>query len=275
VCSELRLDVAGICVALHVQDLLLEDQVRQRYGPFLTDQAEPRATISVIVQEGAEFSPEPVTGAPAGALPVRVDYNHGGFRFESLHEKGFLDLGTGLGRLVLSRSPDGNPENFLRAVYARLSLLSGKLLLHAASVAREDEGFVFFGNSGSGKTTVANLSLEHTVLSDDLSIVSATQSECRVHGLPFRGASFRWPVVNMDVPLRGAYRLRKDREHRLEPLAPAQAMAELMACAPFMAGHADNYDRAMEIVSRVLSLVPVQDLYFRRDKGFWGVVADA
>ena len=58
--SELRLDIAGICVALGVEDVQLAEHIGLHYGPFLTDQVEPAASIEFEVREGAEFFPEPV-----------------------------------------------------------------------------------------------------------------------------------------------------------------------------------------------------------------------
>ncbi len=54
--------------------------------------------------------------------------------------------------------PGGNPENYLRVIYAWRCLEQGALLVHASGVIRRGRGFVFFGPSGSGKTTSARLS---------------------------------------------------------------------------------------------------------------------
>ena len=53
----------------------------------------------------------------------------------------------------------------------------GFFMLHAASVVRNDQGFVFPGFSGSGKTTISRLSaVENHVLCDELTAVTARLS---------------------------------------------------------------------------------------------------
>ena len=59
--------------------------------------------------------------------------------------------------------------NFLRVTYALLLIRHGGFLFHSAGMIRNGCGYLFYGHSGSGKTTVSRLSQNHvTLLSDDL-----------------------------------------------------------------------------------------------------------
>ena len=66
-------------------------------------------------------------------------------------------------------------EYFLRVIYALLVFQAGGLLFHAAGIVRDGQCYLFFGHSGSGKTTVARLSSTDLVLNDDLVVLIPRQ----------------------------------------------------------------------------------------------------
>jgi hypothetical protein len=266
---EIRLDIADICVALHIDDDRIRDGLVSSYGPFVVPNARPRVNVRVEVQDGVQFVP-----LQPGDYVVNVEFPEGRLTFESFFEAGYVDLDSGEGYLVMGRSPYGDLENFLRALYAWLCLERQALLLHAAAVVRDGGAYVFFGNSGSGKTTVAELSSQYQVLSDDLTIVARAEGAYWVHGIPFRGASFDVPLSKVRVPLRGVFRLIKSDRHRANGLRQSQAVAGLLTCLPFVGEHPPNYERAMAICLDLVQHVPAKTLHFCRDKGFWKVVLD-
>ena len=190
--------------------------------------------------------------------------------FESHFEKGWADWTTGQGELVMR--PDGDPENFLRVLYAWHCLAEGSLLVHAAAVIREGRGYVFFGPSGNGKTTISRLSLDNTVLSDDLVIIKKQGETYRVLGVPFRGDFVEGPRTNAAADLRGIFALAKDSAHYVTELTKAEAIARLSACVPFVMGQPANIARVTQVCADLAARVPIRKLHFRRDGGFWEVL---
>lgn len=65
------------------------------------------------------------------------------------------------------------------------------ILIHASSVVVQDKCFIFLGNSGLGKTTLARIFYEHfgenTVLNDDLLVLQKKRKELIVYGTPWVG----------------------------------------------------------------------------------------
>jgi hypothetical protein len=164
-------------------------------------------------------------------------------------------------------------ENFLRVLTASFVLERGGFLLHGAAVVRGGRAHVFFGPSGSGKTTVTHLSPYDTVLSDDLTLVIRGERGYEAAGIPFGMAHHRIPDTRGSFPIASFYRLVKSQSVRRERLHGARAVAEIAGSLPFVMEEKRQAARAIESVGCAIRDVPVYRLEFRRDDGFWDVVA--
>jgi hypothetical protein len=170
-------------------------------------------------------------------------------------------------------APEANIENFLRSIFAWLCLSNGGLLLHAAGVIRDGLGYVFFGPSGSGKTTTSRLaSRTADVVSDDLVIIRLENGIGRLYGVPFRGQLSEAPRANQSAPLKGMFRLRQDTTHSIEPIAHVNAVADLVASSPFVVSDKSLADQLVEVCDRMGKTLPILELHFKRDDGFWKVI---
>ena len=261
----MRIKIADICVALELDDAQTIAQISDRYADFLSPNVTLEVVVRVEVQEGVQFvSPQP------GPWVIRSSFHDNGLTFESYFEAGAVDLATGQGRLLMA--PQGNVENFLRVLYAQLCLDHGALLLHACGVVRDGKALVFFGPSGSGKTTMARLSSDYTVLSDDLVIIKKRNGTYKAYGVPFRGDMPEAPRTNAQTDLYGLFRLKKAALHFTKPLGHSQAVAELISCVPFVIEDLAMSQRAMDICADLVASVPVKELHFSQDQGFWGMI---
>jgi hypothetical protein len=261
----IKIDIADICVGLKLDDAKVAQQISDRYADFLSTDGTPEVTVQIEVREGVQFVPlEP------GLYVINSSFQDGRLTFESYFEAGSVDMATGQGGLLMA--PRGNIENFLRVLYAWRCVHHDALLLHASGVTKNSRAFVFFGPSGSGKTMVARLSLDHIVLSDDLVIVKRTNGTYRVYGVPFRGDMPEAPRTNAQANLYGLFRLKKDTSHFTKPLSHSRAVAELISCVPFVVEDPIMSQRAIDICTDLVASVPVKELHFHRDKGFWRVI---
>jgi hypothetical protein len=163
-------------------------------------------------------------------------------------------------------------ENFLRVLAAHVHLLSGGALLHSAAVVSGGSAHVFVGPSGAGKSTISHAAHAggRTVVSDDLNVLT---SEGALGGSSF----FSEIGARRDdsFPLRAIYRLQKGKEDALRPMGGAEALACLIACAPFV-----NHSRflAHQLWSNLSNLarkVPGHVLTFRREATFWPLLEES
>jgi hypothetical protein len=264
--SAIIVNIANMAVALETQDEQVADRIRQRYAAFLDPTAAPLFVIRLEIIPGALF-----IQPKAGPWVIESSYSQEELTYLSYTERGQINLQSGVG--CLEMAPTAHVENFLRVAYAWLCLQNGGLLLHAAGAIRNGQGFVFFGPSGAGKTTTSRLAARTAdVVSDDLVIIRGDNGRCILHGVPFKGELSDAPRANQSAPLAGLYRLRQDTSHYLEPIPRAQAVAELAAASPFVVREPALSDRLLELCNRIAKTIPVQQLHFRRDDGFWKVI---
>ena len=186
--------------------------------------------------------------------------------------EGWLELETGHGSLVVA---DENPVNaidyFLRVVFSVLGFQAGGFLFHGAGIIHNEGVHVFFGYSGSGKSTIAKLSIDKVILSDDLVLIMPKDGELYVHSTPF------WNVQDDNSPpvmdkLVGLYRLVKDRYVLLEHLTGGEAIAEMIASIPVVTLASNYASRLITCCSTILSAVPCYRLHFKQDDSFWEVI---
>ena len=261
----IKIEIADICVGLKLDNAETTQQILSRYADFLSPDGTPEVTVQVEVREGVQFVPlEP------GLYVINSSFQDGRLTFESYFEAGSADMATGQGKLLMA--PRGGIENFLRVLYSWRCIHHDALLVHSAGVIKDGKAFVFFGPSGSGKTTVTRLSLDHMVLSDDLVIIKRGNGAYRAYGVPFRGDMPEAPRTNAQANLHGLFRLKKDTSHFTKPLGHSQAVAELISCVPFVMEDPIMNQRAMDICTDLVASVPVKELHFSCDKGFWKVI---
>jgi hypothetical protein len=242
-------------------------RIAEYYAAFVIPDSTDAFKVDIREESGSPYIPHD----GSSTWQVRTQSVNGRIDFESHYERGWADRAAMRGELVLRAR--GDPENYLRVLYAWLCLDQSGVLLHASGVISKDKGFVFFGHSGSGKTTVSRLSLDRTVLSDDLVIIKESASgKFWLYGVPFRGDFAEGPRVNANAELAAVFALVKDQEHRVDPLPLPEAIARLAACVPFVMAQPTQSARVVEICTRLVTSVPVRALHFARDPGFWKVI---
>jgi len=157
-------------------------------------------------------------------------------------------------------------ENFLRVLAAHVLLLEGGALLHSAAVVAAGGAHLFVGPSGAGKSTISHAahSTGRSVISDDLNVVTA--------GFTLGGSSFFSEIGTRregSYPLRGIYRLEKGTEDALRPMGEGEALASLIACAPFVNHSRFLAHRLWANLAALVARTPAHVLTFRREATFW------
>lgn len=258
----ISLSVAGIRVTLACDDPDLAARLNKRYRefPFEGDSLFT-GVVNLRSRQGASAPP-----APSMVFRERVLY------FTDEDFSGYIDEGTGYGQLeVQSSHPEDSIDYYFRAIYALLAFRIGGLMFHAAGIVRDGRTYLFYGHSGSGKTTVARLSADALVLNDDLVLLLPQDSGWQVHATPFWNPSQVHPT-RQSAPLAGMYRLVQDKRVFLSKMSSAQALAELVSNVPIIP---EDKFRSSELLIRgvkLLEAIPAYQLHFLPDNSFWNVI---
>ena len=186
-----------------------------------------------------------------------------------------VDRGFTAGEVCLHRPyfPPGQAANPLEYPLDELLLIhllaAGRgVEVHACGVvAPNRQGYLFVGQSGAGKTTMARLwqnAQAGTVLSDDRIILRKIDGTVWMYGTPWHGEA---ELSSPDrAPLKAIYLLRHGATNSLVTLRPAAAAAKLVACSfpPFHDSR--GLDLTISVLDQVVKSLPCYELGFTPDE---------
>ncbi len=135
--------------------------------------------------------------------------------------------------------------------------------IHGCGVVEQSGvGYLFAGQSGAGKSTIAKLWADTgaTVVSDDRVILRRDGAGITMHGTPWHGdGEFAEPIA---APLARIFLLRQAPRHATVPLTAASAAALLFSCSFPVFHDPDALDRTLALLSSIVQTVPVEALAF-------------
>jgi hypothetical protein len=166
---------------------------------------------------------------------------------------------------------------FLYDAFYRTRQMNGRrdndFLMHAAGISKDGRGFIFAGESGAGKTTVSKLSLpEATIISDESIIISEDNGNYWVSQGPVRTEL----ALANDIMVNpcAVFLLIQDKINsvrRLRGYALVKKLVDAIIYVDLSAGvrRIDYFSEKLKFVSAMCNQVPVYELKFTKDKGFW------
>jgi hypothetical protein len=261
--DELSVEIAGLRAAVVTRDRDVLDVVRDRYKGFLSP-GPPDWRIEIDLREAAGHRPD-------GDVLVSRDGERARFVVKRWDFVGTVDLAERRASVTFGDANEYSIDSFLRILYSLALLDAHGLVVHAASLIRNGRAHLFSGPSGAGKTTLARLSPDATLLSDELSIVRLADGRARCHGTPFWGELAR-AGEDRAAPLRGIYFLHHGSRHAVEAITPRRALERLLPNVLFFARDPELTARVLDIAGELVEAVPCFDLSCRLDPGFWEVI---
>lgn len=256
--------IAGIGVTLYCNEQVLLTALQTRYQAFRSE----TATFSLYIERSASL-------LPPGILDADIRYHNGLVLLQSTGYSGSIDLAALTATLQLGASGAFEEvEYFLRVIYALLVFQAGGLLFHAAGIVRDGQCYLFFGHSGSGKTTVARLSSTDLVLNDDLVVLFPTDFQWIAYATPFYNPTQVEPTGPHAAPIKALLRLVQDTTVYLEPIGTGRAVAELVASAPIIPLVPELNRHLITRSLALLNSTQAYRLHFLPDASFWPMVLD-
>jgi hypothetical protein len=259
----LRLNIGTLHFDLHCANQRLLEQLGMRYALFqrvggvglpIHIQWDPASTTEAFSQPTMEF------------VPGKIVLSAEGYRGEiSVTGEAWLN--------ILDADPQYGIDYYLRVAAAQQAYLAGGLLFHGAGIIHREKGYIFYGHSGSGKTTVCTLSSNDLVLNDDLLVLMPGDHGWLAYSTPFWNPSQVKPA-NQNMRIQGFYRLVKDLSVFLKSMSPAQAVSEMIANTPVITGDPANLPVVLERCRQISAAVPQYWLHFLKSATFWKAIND-
>jgi hypothetical protein len=252
----------------------------------------PQATARFLVDnEGADVIVRARWGSLHDQVAGKVSFDSGGLwrlsRQKSNHVFRFTSPAFGTlpykqacfssdftsGDIVLHREyfdprEPVNPLEYPLDELLVMNLLAGRrgVEVHACGVEDSGQGYLFVGQSGAGKTTMARLWQEAgriDVLSDDRIILRCLEGRIWMYGTPWHGEG-QFACATR-TPLTHIFFLGRGETHEVVPVRPSEAVARLMATSfvPFYSASA--LEHVLALFEHVTEAIPCGELRFALD----------
>lgn len=259
----LKIEVAKHIVELRIKESYLLNEVSINYSIFLSD-GEPDIKVDL------ELSPDvPSVDSPLAKLELQRNF----MGIVDDYLMGSVDLKHRYGWVKI------NPKNplyplgtFLRNMFTLLVCLQDEgVVLHAVGLLHNNEVYIFIGPSKAGKTTVAKLSPDKVVLSDDMVVVKKFQGEFMVFPTPCWGDMQTGISQNRPYGINSMFKIIKDKSVYLERLSPAYALADIFT-VPHVPAEFIPEQKMLTTFSEIIFTVPYYGLHFLPEPSFWDCI---
>lgn len=153
---------------------------------------------------------------------------------------------------------DGYIENIClyRAICRQLPTLD-RMLLHAAVLKYEENGYAFLGRSGTGKSTHTGLWMKYidgcSIVNGDKPVLQATSRGFVAYGTPWMGKEGLGDKTS--APLKGLCFLEQAKENAIERLLPAAAATRIFSQI-LLPEDEENAIRTLELTDKLVTQTP-------------------
>ena len=192
----LYLCLGRICVQLAGCDNATVKYITEKCAEFLSSGSDPDFTIEIFYKKGKIPRQETM-------LDLAVTADNGiitgvcgesKIRLNSLRKRGTFHIDI--------RMMPASLENCIRVAFAALLAWKGDILLHATGILRKGLVYLFFGPSEAGKSTIAIMRNDGTVLNDESMVMYIDKDKIKVQGTPFWGDVQGFRSSSTPFPIR-------------------------------------------------------------------------
>jgi len=261
--SEFSLAITDINVRVHCNNEKLADILSERYREFQSRSAIAfSAKIDWVGQD-----------SHTSILDQTITFQGGILRFTAPGYDGFIDEKKGEGTLRFSSTqPVEEIDYYLRVIFALMAYANNGVLMHTAGIVRRGYAYLFFGHSGSGKTTVCRVSSgDYTIINDDLVLLLPEGNSWRAYGTPFSNPTQVKPSA-ISAPVASMYWLTQSKNVAVSNLSASQAIAAMIANVPIIPKDPNRSVHLIDILSKIQKDIPIQELHFLPDNSFWEII---
>jgi len=269
-CLHLSIEIGGIPIRVNTTDADFLNMLQNRYAGFVGSSEHAAIEFDVDLFTPGFVDPD---------ADVRVTQRVGKWALERGDFRAEWEPARRTGTIRQSANPY-SIDAVLRIVHTLVLAQEGGFLMHAASAIRNGKAFLFAGVSGAGKTTISRLApSDATLLTDEISYVrkdgrkdvKKQNLSYVAFGTPFTGELAKLGE-NVSAPISAFYLLAQGPENRIDPVAPGQAVRELLANVLFFAEDQELVQRSFHAACEFVSRVPVSRLTFVPDARVWEMI---
>jgi hypothetical protein len=255
-----RIKIAEHIIGFHTESKMVESYLVTQYGALFVDASEDRSPDLFVMIAGGygvafvDYEVE-VHSTDGTIVFTRKDYR---LEVDAKYHKACIAVHD---ELALKHA-------MLNLYSAFITFRGWGLLLHSSCLAEGEHAFLFAGQSGAGKSTVAALSVPRPILSDEATIVKLEEEGAWVFTSPFRSDTM-YPDLPDPYQLNGIHLLRQAVYNKRSPLSKSSSIPELMNRVFYWAHDPEETKKVLRLCRKLLEQVPVYELAFQKNDTFW------
>lgn len=146
------------------------------------------------------------------------------------------------------------------------------LLIHSACVEQYGRAYLFAGQSGAGKSTVAGLSTPRPILSDEASLVKISDTEISVFDSPFRSELVP-SSVRKACQLTSIHLLIQATVNKSLLIKKPDALLDLINKVFFWPHDSSETVKILKMCKQLAERVPIYQLHFQKNNTFWELIS--
>lgn len=168
---------------------------------------------------------------------------------------------------ILNLRHQENGEMFFMQIFYTHAVQRHMLQLHSSLISHQNQGIMFLGPSGIGKTTQAELWQKYRsslIINGDIVFVQETDSGFLGWGTPWHGSS---PYCeNTSVPLKAMVVLKQSDQNSIRELTGFEKVTEVSNSVFYPQWLENGMELCLETLDHLLTSIPVYELRCRPDE---------
>lgn len=263
-----NLKIGGIGLSVNAVRDGLFDAALTKYKDFLTPEKFSETVDFYDVQTLPD--PEKIIQAFDTYKEIYTTSSHRSLNVYRWDFFGIIDIGARTGKFILFNNTFMTYESIIRIFYSLLAVENNGFLIHSSSLVHKNKGYVFFGISGSGKSTVVKLSGSDECLTDELTLIKKGDKGYITAGTPFHG---ELPIYqNKMADLANLFFLKKSESTFFRKMSRSEIYPILLRNVLFFS---DDWELRQKIFSTVIDLaneVGIYEMNFEKNNKFWRII---
>ncbi|MDI6687274.1 MAG: hypothetical protein QME06_03535 [Desulfobacterales bacterium] len=153
-----------------------------------------------------------------------------------------------------------------------------KLLIHGAGIKKKDGGYLFLGESGAGKTTIAGSAKRDDIFSDDSPVIGREDNFFCIYPSPYSQVDMFGPKREdhylKKTELTKLFFLKKNDKLFIKPRNRKSALAEIIKkhIHSFEFMGSKSRIAAFDLCYDLCSSIPIYDLHFQKNDKFQDII---
>ena len=206
-------------------------------------------------------------GSPVEDIEVRIRKERDRIYYK--REDFLLETDDHYRRVLLNVHDDLALNHAIMTIYSAFIVhYQWGLMVHSSCIVEGDRAFLFAGQSGAGKSTVAMLSEPRKILSDEATLIKLEPMGAFVFDSPFRSETK--PSFDPDpLPLAGIHLLQQSPTIERKQIKSSEAVFRLMDKIFYWAVDPAETIKLLTMCGKLAELVPAFELLFQKNDLFW------